>query len=990
MKRPSDIDFSTLRRRLESAAGRKTWRSLDELADSERFRTLLEVEFPEGASEWVDGIGRREFIKLMGASLALAGIVSCTVQPDEKIVPYTRQPEEAVPGKPRYFASAFVMGGYAKGVLVESHMGRPTKVEGNPDHPGSLGATDALAQASVLSLYDPDRSTAVLKSGEISTWSRCLSDLEELLARQKTTDGAGLRLLTETVTSPTLAEAIGRLLESFPKAEWHQYEPVGRDGAYGGALLAYGEPVGVQYRLDRAKIVLSLDADFLMEGPAAVRHARDFAARRWVDGEEPDMNRLYVVESTPTNTGATADHRFPVSAHRIEGVAREIGSALGLATGSTDAHANDPWISAVAQDLQKHSGESVVMVGDHQPPEVHALGHVLNHALGNVGNTVVYTRPVEAHPVRSSVSLKKLVTEMDAGSVDALVILGGNPAYTAPADLRFADALDRVKTRIHLSSHVDETSRLCHWHIPMAHDLEAWGDACAFDGTATIIQPLIEPLYGGRSAIEVLSVLLGKPGRAGYDIVREFWSRGRPGDFEAFWQQSLHDGVVPGTALPTTRPTLRADAVRTPSRTLAKDGLEIIFRADPSVWDGRFANNGWLQELPKPMTRLTWDNAALVAPATAEALGLQNEQVVEVKADGRSVRAPVWILPGQPRDSVTLHLGYGRRHAGSVGNGRGFDASALRTTDTMGFAAGAQVVPTGDRVPLACTQEHHSMEGRELARMTTVDGYRRDPDFAHHAEHVPPSDMTLYDPDAHASEGYAWGMSIDLNACTGCNACTMACQAENNIPVVGKDEVLNGREMHWIRVDRYFEGDLDDPEVHHQPVPCMQCENAPCEPVCPVAATVHSDEGLNDMVYNRCVGTRYCSNNCPYKVRRFNFLQYVDEDTPVLKLLRNPDVTVRSRGVMEKCTYCVQRINVARIEAKKGDREIEDGDVVTACQSACPARAIVFGNVNDPNSEVSRHKAQRRSYGILEQLNTRPRTTYLACLKNPNPEIAHG
>jgi molybdopterin-containing oxidoreductase family iron-sulfur binding subunit len=574
---------------------------------------------------------------------------------------------------------------------------------------------------------------------------------------------------------------------------------------------------------------------------------------------------------------------------------------------------------------------------------------------------------------------------MQAGAVETLLVLGGNPVYTTPADVPFAEALNRVAFRAHLSLYEDETSALCHWHVPEAHYLEGWSDGRAYDGTVSIQQPLIAPLYNGRTAHEILAALLGEP-RPSYDIVREHWRQQRPaGDFDAFWRQALHDGVMADSALPAKVPSLKG-ALPGAGPAAGPAEFELVFRADPAAWDGRFANNGWLQELPKPLTKLTWDNAALISPAAAERLGVKNEDVVELAYHSRRVKAPVWVLPGQADGAVTLHLGYGRSRAGRAGTGIGANAYALRTAAAPWGGGGLAVKKTGERYRLATTQGHHSMEGRNLVRMATLAEFAQRPDVVRGpSDHEVGHEPSLY--PKHAYEGYAWGMAIDLNACTGCNACIVACQSENNSPVVGKDQVLLGREMHWMRVDRYYKGDLEDPGTVHQPVLCMQCENAPCEPVCPVGATVHSSEGLNDMVYNRCVGTRYCSNNCPYKVRHFNFLQYQDDRTASLKLVRNPNVTVRSRGVMEKCTYCVQRINEARIRAKLEDREIADGEVVTACQAVCPSQAIVFGNINDPKSRVSQLKAHPLNYGLLTELNTRPRTTYLARLRNPNPAL---
>ncbi len=988
-----NLDLAAIRERLAAARGQQYWRSLKELADSEEFQALLRREFPENASEWLDPVSRRGFLKLMGASLALAGLTACTGQPDERIVPYVKAPEEIVPGKPLFFATAMPLGGYATGLLAESHMGRPTKLEGNPKHPASLGATDAFAQASVLSLYDPDRSQAITNAGKISTWNAFSAALSGERDRQKGRRGAGLRILTETVTSTTLASQLRALLSMFPAAKWHQYEPAARDTARLGARLAFGEFVETHYRFEKADVILALDADFLCSGPGSVRYARDFAERRKIYGRDTRMNRLYVVENTPSGTGTMADHRLPLRASEIEGFARAVAQGLGVLPGPGETPRPEPhaqWIAAVVRDLQKHRGASLVVAGDGQPPVVHALAHAMNHALGNVGATVIHTDPVEANPVDQRESLRELAQDMQAGTVDLLVILGGNPVFTAPVDLQFAERLSKVKLRVHLGLYDDETARLCDWHIPEAHFLESWSDARAYDGAVAIIQPLIAPLYGGKSAHELLAEILGQPGRPGYEIVRDYWrGQHRSKDFELFWHTALHDGVIAGTALPPKSVTLKKGIgdKETGGQGEAK-GLEIVFRPDPTIWDGRFANNGWLQELPKPLSKLTWDNAALVSPVTAQRLGFSDGDVVDLQHGGRTVRAPVWIMPGHAVDSVTVHFGYGRTRAGRVGTGTGFNAYTVRTAAAPWFAPGLTVRKAGARYPLATTQTHHSMEGRNLVRSATLAEYQKHPEFAREMGEEPPPDLSLY--PGFKYEGYAWGMPIDLNACTGCNACVVACQAENNSPIVGKDQVTRGREMHWIRIDRYYQGSLDNPEVHHQPVMCQQCENAPCEVVCPVGATNHSTEGLNDMVYNRCVGTRYCSNNCPYKVRRFNFLQFQDFETPSLKLMRNPNVTVRSRGVMEKCTYCVQRINAAKIEAEKENRQVRDGEILTACQQACPTQAIVFGNINDSGSRAAKLKADPRSYGLLADLNTRPRTTYLAKVRNPNPEIEKG
>jgi MoCo/4Fe-4S cofactor protein with predicted Tat translocation signal len=984
------VDLAAVRARLARTSGREFWRGLEELADSAEFAAYLHAEFPRQASV-LDTVGRRQFLKLMGASLALAGLNACTRQPAEKIVPYVRAPEEIVPGEPLFFATAMPLSGVGMGLLVESHMGRPTKAEGNPEHPASLGATDAFAQASILGLYDPDRSQVVRNITEIRPWSAFLEAVRPKLAALHDRQGEGLRVLTGSVTSPTLASQLRELLAELPRARWHQYEPAVRDNARAGAQLAFGEPVSTRFRIEKADVIVALDADFLACGAGNLRYAREFTRRRRPPNEPATMNRLYVVESTPTVTGASADHRLAMRSTDIEGFARALLATVRGEMPSDATAATREWLVALSRDLQKHRGSSAVIIGDSQPASVHAIGHALNAALGNVGATVVYTEPLDADPVDQMQSLRDLVSDMDAGRVELLLILGGNPVYDAPVDLEFANRLAKVPLRVHLSLYDDETSELCHWHIPESHYLEAWSDVRAYDGTVTLIQPLIAPLYASKSPHELLAAISGRPDRSAYDILRDVWKQrwalAAEADFERTWRKALHDGVVPNTAAPAKSVALRA-AVPPAATPADAATLELVFRLDPTVYDGRFANLGWLQELPKPMTKLTWDNAALISPATAERLKLANEEVIELRSQGNTLRLPVWISPGHANDSVTVELGYGRRRAGNVGNGMGFDAYTLRTAAAPWFTTGLEIRKTGERYALASTQLHHSMEGRDLVRVALVDDYRGHPQVFHDMGHAPGADETLYPPVHY--DGYKWGMAIDLSTCIGCNACVVACQAENNIAVVGKDQVSRGREMQWLRIDRYYRGDLDAPETYHQPVPCMQCENAPCELVCPVNATVHSAEGLNDMVYNRCVGTRYCSNNCPYKVRRFNFALWSNWTSETLKMGRNPNVTVRSRGVMEKCTYCVQRIDRARIQAKKENRDIRDGEVVTACQQACPAEAIVFGNLNDTNSRVAKLIAEPRNYALLAELNTRPRTTYLAALRNPNPELASG
>ena len=1098
-------NFALLRERLLATRGKEYWRNLGELADSSEFQELVEREYPQAAEEWDDAVSRRNFIKLMGASFALAGLSACAYQPTETIVPFVRQPEGYVPGKSSFYATAMSLGGGATGLLVRSNEGRPTKIEGNDMHPASLGASDAYSQASILGLYDPDRSQVLNFRGEIRTWSAFLGAVSQALDNQRPKQGAGVRFLTETVTSPTLAAQIADILKDFPQARWYQYEPVGRGQSGTGAFQAFGQPVNVIYNFARADRILSLDADFLGCGPASLRYAREFASRRRVEGEggPARMSRFYAVESTPTNTGASADHRWPLRPSEIEGFARAVASRLGVQMTGTapPAPASIPAnvIDAIARDLKQAGSNALVIAGDEQPAIVHALAHAMNRQLNSVGTTIVYTDPLEFRPpgqentaLDAIGELRTLVQEMNSGQVDMLVMVGGNPIYNAPADLQFKTSMERVGLRIHLSLYDDETSALCHWHVPESHYLESWGDARAFDGTVSIVQPLIAPLYRGtKSPIEFLAAFTQQPERTGYEIVRAFWqgkmgaggaalrataaqgtgqraaSAQQPasvnanantatqnsgqagqggasgnqntnsqatnnratnnpaaptsssnttqvstaqggaaaaatGDFEAQWRKALHDGLIPNTSLPIKTVSLAGNWDNAqPQPVPNPNDLEIVFRADPSVYDGRFANNGWLQELPKPLSKMTWDNAAIISPATARRMGVSDElgwkggewhaSLVNLTFQGRTVTAPVWVLPGQPDNTVTVHLGYGRWRAGRAGTGTqdkpvGFNAYAIRTSSALWSGTGLQVAKTGGTYQIATTQLHHLMENRDLVRAGTLEDYKKHPSFAPEEKHEPDRNLTMYE-NYDYSKDYAWGMAIDVSTCIGCNACVVACQSENNIPVVGKEQVLRSREMHWLRVDSYYKGDEANPHTFFQPVPCMHCENAPCEPVCPVAATVHSAEGLNDMVYNRCVGTRYCSNNCPYKVRRFNFLLYQDFDTPTYKLMRNPEVSVRSRGVMEKCTYCVQRIQHAKIESEKENRPVRDGEVVTACAAACPADAIVFGNINDANSRVAKLKAQERNYGLLADLNTRPRTTYLAAIKNLNPEI---
>ena len=995
-----------------------TWRSLEELAGTPEFEERLHREFPRHAAVWDSGLDRRSFLTAAGASLGLAGLTACTKQPGEKIIPYVRQPEEMIPGKPLFFATATTQMGYATGVLAESHMGRPTKVEGHPDHPASLGATDPLAQASVLDLYDPDRSQAVTHLGRIRSWDAFASEILTNAAALKAIAGRGLRILTGTVTSPTLNGLLQQLLEEMPEARWHQFEPAGADSARAGIRQAFGRDLAPRYDLTGADVVLAVDSDFLNSGPAAVRHAKDFAGRRRI--QDPDalkrdgMNRLYAVDSMPTATSTVADHRLALGptgiAHFVSALAARL--AVAGAQAPTAAHGDEytAWVEEVAADLEANAGKSLVIAGDHVDPEIHTLVCAINAKLGNTGKTVTYSEPVEAGPegveADQAASFAELLSDMEAGAVDTLIMLGVNPVYGAAADQNVAAALAKVRLRVHQGLYLDETSEHCQWHIPESHYLECWSDSRAFDGTVSIGQPLVEPLYASKSPLAMISALLGKPSVADDELMREHWQAQAPAgeDFEAYWRRIVHDGMVADTALPSVEATLDPGAVQAAAATLGgseAQSLELSYRPDPNLLDGRYANNSWLQECPRPVTKLTWDNALMMSPRTARENGLGdlvegNDQskeapLVRLAVDEHSLELPVWVVPGHADGVLTLHLGYGRTRGGQLAVGAGFDASRVRTSKApWRVSSGVDIQLAGGTYGLASTQDHHSMEGRHLVRMATLEKYLKDPSKADAHKHHGPVDISLMDGEEFPYDGYSWGMSIDLTSCTGCNACVVACQSENNIPAVGKDQVMLGREMHWIRIDRYYKGaDADHvSEIVHQPVNCMHCEQAPCEVVCPVAATVHSDEGLNDMIYNRCVGTRYCSNNCPYKVRRFNFFLYADFETPSLKLGRNPDVTVRSRGVMEKCTYCVQRINQARITAKTDGRKIQDGEIVTACQSACPSEAIVFGDINDPQSRVSQAKASPANFSLLEELGNRPRTTYLARIRNPNPTLA--
>lgn len=1063
------------------------WRSLDHLSDAPEYRKFVEREFPEGASELNNEVDRRKFLILAAAGIGMAGLTACR-RPIEKIVPVGgKLAELVVPGVPQQYATIYNLGGQAQGLLVRSNDGRPTKIEGNPNHPASLGATSGYAQASILDLYDPDRSKSVKQGKENKSWDDFVKAATPLFAELKGKQGDGLRILAESNSSPALRELRNHITTTFPQAKWHTYDAISQDNALGGANLAFGQPVHVHYAFDRADIVLALDADFLGSDLGSTANVKAFSKKRrtgtdieaeehgthnlagaenkegaahQVEGsaaakpsetaeaamktgehkaeagasvgeakatsESHKMNRLYAVESNFTVTGAMADHRLRLQSGKIGGFLAALAKQLGVTANGLDKHAAAiggnalaaKWVTAVAKDLTANKGRAVVVVGARQPAHVHALAALVNASVA--GDTVKYTRAFEEKFESSVDSLKALVADASGGKVNTLIVLGGNPVYNAPADLKFRDALKQVKNKIHVGLYQDETSVECDWHVNEAHYLESWGDGRAYDGTASIQQPLIAPLYNGKSALEVLAAVSGYPQQNGYDIVKTLWLKSLGG--EKAWNKAVHDGVIANTAFVGVTPAPNAGAVGTAldAAPVAGNGLEINFVQDGSMYDGRFANNGWMQEVPDPMTKIVWDNAALMSRDTADARGLQNEDVVKISLKGRELRLPVWILPGHAKDSVTIALGYGRTETGRIGKGFdqtfgklfdtnsygntvGGNAYLLRTSDAMDIATGADIAKTADAHKVAATHDHWSMEDRPLVREATLENFFKKPAFAKEIDEETHT-ISIYKHPLTFQEGNQWGMAIDLNTCVGCNACVLACQSENNIPIVGKDNVLRGREMHWIRMDRYFtnvpkiefavggakkpEFDEDRMQAVQQPMTCQQCEHAPCEEVCPVAATVHNEEGLNTMAYNRCVGTRYCSNNCPFKVRRFNYLNWHKDITESEKMVHNPEVTVRMRGVMEKCTYCTQRISAAKHQAKvEGHRPIKDGEITPACAQVCPADAIVFGNINDPNSRVSKLRKQARNYQLLVELNINPRTTYLAKLRNINKEL---
>lgn len=1003
--------------------GKVFWTSLEAKADPVAFQERAKAEFFDG----VNGsdkpntdslrLDRRSFIGVAGAAGALLGLEGCVRRPEDKILPFTRQPEYQVPGVALHYATVARSGGDAVGLLVTTHEGRPTKVEGNPNHPASLGGTDGYAQASILDLYDPDRSRApaTVKGGTFTeaTFADFDAALAGLVTQASSNGGAKLRVLVQPSVSPTFARVTKALLAKYPSAKVYSYEPVSADNRRAGLKAAFGSVSEVIFGYRRARAIVALDADFLGSEPGSTRASREFADARRLGSPRDSMNRLYVAEPGFTITGANADHRLRLAARDVgpylKALAAELGT-LGVlnssdAAGNLDAlrsgvsgakvpaGVDAKWIKAVAKELAAARGQSLIVVGTRQPAAVHALAFALNHALGNVGRTLSLVAALDQRAESATDGIVALAGELAAGSVDTLLILGGNPALNAPANLKFAELIAKVPTSLHLSEYRDETSHVVSWHVPRAHDFESWGDMRSSDGTLSIQQPMIAPLHGGRTDAEVVAALAGLPYWRAHALVRSTAREVFGADFEQQWKSALHLGIVRELpATPVTTVALDAglgtalSAIVEPKTALGAKNIEVNFAPDPALYDGRHANNPWMLELPDPLSCVSWDNAAYVAPETAKALGIANFDMVSIKdATGNAVEIVTWVLPGQAENTITLHLGWGRSVAGRYGNGAGFNVYPIRTAQAFGFGDGFTVEPTGKRYKVSVTQETHSMEGRPIALDGTLEEYRENPEFA---EYRSPNTSTLPLWKEVKYEGHRWGMVIDLNACTGCNACLVACQAENNVSSVGKEQVARGRDMYWLRMDRYFVGnDVNNPQVAFQPIGCQHCEEAPCENVCPVNATAHSPEGLNDMAYNRCIGTRYCMNNCPYKVRRFNFLDFTGQVPETRRMQYNPNVSVRVRGVMEKCSYCVQRIQEAKIASRRDNKPLRDGDIKTACQQACAAGGIAFGDYNDPNSRVAKLAKLDREYKLLPDLGIQPRTSFLAKIRNLNPEM---
>lgn len=1004
----------------DSPAKTTLWRAADDqLTGVDRtVPTPAGPQDPIGSGDNAGALDRRSFMKLMGASVGLASLSGCR-RPVETIVPYSKQPVEFVPGRPVYFATTLTRGDDAVGVLVESHEGRPTKIEPNPAHPGSAGGTSSFEQSVILTLADPDRPRNVSQTGggvrKVSTWDAFLADWK---AHGPQESGKGLGILLDPYHSPVMSGLVKQIEQEYPQATIATWAPVSDANLHAGHAAAMGKQVRAVAKVAEAKVILALDSDFLHLETGGVANTRAFSDGRRLETEKT-MNRLYVAEHSFTVTGGMADHRWRVRRSEVPGFVAALAQRLAnpqpgdgfeavrisaldaIGTGALPTTVSEAWLGALAADLVQAGKHSLVLAGSAQSASVHAVVAAINAALGNDRTTVSY---VEARDARAASleSLQALTAAMAAGEIQTLLIAGPNPVLTAPADLGFAEALGKVGHSVQLSHYYDETSALCGWHLPQSVELESWNAVRCADGTLSVIQPLIKPLHQSLGALDVLSLLLTKQHSSAYELTRAAVSL--PSD--AAWRRALHNGVVPDSAYAVEFASVNESTLRdqlTGSPLTAALEWEVALSPSPTLYDGRYANNGWMQELPDPATKLVWDNAALMSPRTAAELGVRNEDLVSVTTEAGSLTLPVFVLPGHADKSVSVDLGYGR-DIGAVSRGSGFNAYALATQAAF-TVANAKVAATSGTYPLSTTQKHHNMHGtkhiehmqRPLIREGDLQDYIADGNDALLPHVHEPAVSSLWKEHSY-EDGEQWGMAIDLNVCTGCNACVTACQSENNIPIVGKENAGYGRELHWIRTDRYFKGDENDPEMRVQPVPCMQCEMAPCEQVCPVSATSHTPDGLNAMAYNRCIGTRYCANNCPYKVRRFNFFNFTKNgpetnvrgesaDTDVQRLSQNPDVTVRFRGVMEKCTYCVQRISQARIEAKVDGRPIADGDVKSACQQACPAGAIAFGNIRDETSEVSKQKAKDRNYALLPELLTRPRTTYLAKVRNPNPKL---
>lgn len=873
-----------------------------------------------------------------------------------------------MPGEARWYATAVTFAGYAQPVLGKTFAGRPVKLEGNPDHPASRGRTDAFTQAALLSLYDPGRSQIPRRLGKPVAWDAFDTAMAQHARELDAVQGEGFRLLTGPTSSPTLLRQIAALMERWPRARWHVCDPVPTDGLTAATERLFGRPQDIRPAFDKAEVIVAFDDDFLAAGPFQTRNAGLFADRRRMRQRGEGISRLLVTEPVLSITGSTADSRIVASPEEVSGLLQGLGAELGIGTVPAGRPGNEVWLREAVAALRAAGGRSLVLVGPYHPPGLQALALSINERLGNFGSSLLFSDPVVSAPPDGARSLAVLAEDMNAGRVTTLAVLGTNPVHAAPGDLDFAEAMEKVGLCIHAGLYTDETAALCHWHVPQQHDLESWSDARAVDGSVVLTQPLVTPFFSVRSPHVVLENLLGRQA-VDHELVQTTWRQAWGGDFEGRWPASLDKGVVEGSALPLSAPPVVNRDIDVPPPA-ARQGTSLYIRPDVGVWDGSLSDNAWAQETPRPISKITWGNVVGVSPQLAGRQGLANGDEVRVSAGDNSITGAVWIMPGQAPETISLTLGYGRTAQGSIAAGLGYNPNVLRRVDALWHVPAVEIEKTGGKQLVATTQAHQAMDGFDFVR--TVDAS----DVTVVSGEEPPS---FY--PTRPMEDPSWGMSIDLDLCIGCNACVTACQAENNVPVVGKEQVAKGREMHWLRVDHYFEGEPEAPKSYHQPVPCMHCEQAPCEMGCPVNATSHSTDGLNLQVYNRCIGTRTCSSYCPYKVRRFNWFDFTGDDPPSIQAMRNPDVTVRSRGVMEKCTYCVQRIAEAKITAGKENRPIRDGEVVTACQQACPTQAIIFGNVADSSSAVSRRKADARDYALLEEVNTRPRTTYLARIR---------